>query len=39
MRVIAIPNPVFPPPSDALALAHVVIPRVTELTEEAILQP
>jgi HAD superfamily hydrolase (TIGR01509 family) len=39
MRVIAIPNPVFPPPSDALALAHVVVPRVTELTEEAILQP
>ncbi len=36
MRVVAIPNPVFPPSADALALADRVLPRIAELTPEVI---
>lgn len=32
MRVIAIPNPHFPPPEDVRALADVVLPSLAELT-------
>ena len=36
MRVIAIPNPRFPPPEDVLAEADVVLDRIAELSPEAI---
>ena len=36
MRVIAIPNPHFPPDEDALAQADVVLRSIDELTPEAI---
>jgi HAD superfamily hydrolase (TIGR01509 family) len=36
MRVIAIPNPHFPPDEEALAHADVVLRSVTELTPEVI---
>ena len=32
MRVVAIPNPAFPPPDDALALAAAVVSTIRELT-------
>ena len=35
MRVVAIPNPRYPPPQDALALADVVLESVRELDSEA----
>jgi HAD superfamily hydrolase (TIGR01509 family) len=37
MRVVAIPNPHFPPDDDALAEADVVLPSIEELTPEVIL--
>jgi HAD superfamily hydrolase (TIGR01509 family) len=36
MRVVAIPNPRYPPPEDALAAADVVLPSVAALTPVAI---
>jgi HAD superfamily hydrolase (TIGR01509 family) len=36
MRVIAIPNPHFPPPADALALADTTLDSLDELTVEAV---
>ena len=36
MRVIAIPNGLFPPPPDALALAAVVLDSLDELTPEVV---
>jgi HAD superfamily hydrolase (TIGR01509 family) len=36
MRVVAIPNPHFPPGADALALADVVLGSLAELTPDAI---
>jgi len=36
MRVVAIPNPHFPPGEDALAQADVVLRSIDELTPEAI---
>jgi len=36
MRVLAIPNPSFPPGDDALAEAHVVLGSLAELTPEAV---
>jgi HAD superfamily hydrolase (TIGR01509 family) len=36
MRVIAIPNPDFPPPSDVLAMTRVVLPGLTALRPEAV---
>jgi HAD superfamily hydrolase (TIGR01509 family) len=36
MRVVAIPNKVFPPDTDALALADVVLDSLDELTPEAV---
>ena len=36
MRVVAIPNPQYPPADDALAAADVVLPTVAELTPSAI---
>ena len=36
MRVLAIPNPTFPPGEDALAEADVVLPSLAELTPEAV---
>jgi HAD superfamily hydrolase (TIGR01509 family) len=36
MRVLAIPNPRYPPPEDALALADAVLPSLDELTEERV---
>ncbi|MBV8462727.1 MAG: HAD family phosphatase [Acidimicrobiales bacterium] len=32
LRVVAVPNPHFPPSPEALALATVVLPRISELT-------
>jgi beta-phosphoglucomutase-like phosphatase (HAD superfamily) len=34
MRVVAVPNPHFPPDEDALARADVVVRSVAELTPE-----
>ena len=39
MRVIAIPNPVFPPGEAALADADLVLPTIDALTPEAVEQP
>jgi HAD superfamily hydrolase (TIGR01509 family) len=36
MRVIAIPNPHFPPPEDVLAQAHLVLESLAELTADAV---
>lgn len=36
MRVVAIPNPQYPPADDALAAADVVLPSVADLTSAAI---
>ncbi len=36
MRVIAIPNPHFPPPADVLGLADVVLDSLAELTPDAV---
>jgi HAD superfamily hydrolase (TIGR01509 family) len=36
MRVVAIPNPTFPPPDDVLALATPVLRSIRELTPEAV---
>ena len=36
MRVVAIPNPHFPPDEDALAQADVVLRSIDELTPEVI---
>jgi HAD superfamily hydrolase (TIGR01509 family) len=36
MRVLAIPNPRYPPPQDALALADVVLKSLDELTPERV---
>ena len=36
MRVIAIPNHVFPPSDEALSLAHVVLGSLDELTPEVV---
>jgi beta-phosphoglucomutase-like phosphatase (HAD superfamily) len=36
MRVIAIPNPHYPPSDDALALADVVLHSLDELTPERV---
>ena len=37
MFVVAVPNPVYPPRPDALAVADVVIDSLTELTPETVL--
>jgi hypothetical protein len=34
MRVVAVPNPHFPPDEDALARADVVVRSIAELTPE-----
>jgi HAD superfamily hydrolase (TIGR01509 family) len=34
LRVVALPNPAFPPADDALALAHAVVRGLDELTVE-----
>ena len=36
MRVIAIPNPSYPPGADALALADVTLGSLAELTAEVV---
>jgi HAD superfamily hydrolase (TIGR01509 family) len=36
MRVVAIPNPTYPPDPDALAQADVVLPSLAELVPEAV---
>ena len=36
MRVVAIPNPHFPPPADALAKADLVLEGLAELTTDAV---
>jgi hypothetical protein len=36
MRVIAIPNPTYPPDTDALAHADVVLPSLDELVPGAV---
>jgi HAD superfamily hydrolase (TIGR01509 family) len=36
MRVIAVPNPLYPPSPDALALADIVLPDATALTSAAV---
>jgi hypothetical protein len=36
MRVIAVPNPHFPPDEEALAQADVVLRSIAELTPEVI---
>jgi hypothetical protein len=36
MRVIAIPNPQYPPADEALELADVVLPSTTALTPEVV---
>jgi hypothetical protein len=36
MRVIAIPNPHFPPPPDALAEADLVLDSLAELSPDAV---
>ena len=39
MRVLAIPNPSYPPDDEALAQADVVLTSLAELTPEAVAQP
>jgi HAD superfamily hydrolase (TIGR01509 family) len=36
VRVIAIPNPDFPPPDDVLAMANVVLPSLEDLTQDVV---
>jgi HAD superfamily hydrolase (TIGR01509 family) len=36
MRVLAIPNPEYPPAEDALAAADLVLPSVADLTPDAV---
>jgi hypothetical protein len=36
MRVIALPNPDYPPSSEALAVADVVLPGLDQLTAEVV---
>lgn len=36
MRVVAVPNPAFPPAADALALADATVPTVADVTPELI---
>jgi beta-phosphoglucomutase-like phosphatase (HAD superfamily) len=36
MRVVAIPNPHFPPDAEALALADVVLASIEELSTDAV---
>jgi beta-phosphoglucomutase-like phosphatase (HAD superfamily) len=36
LRVLALPNPRYPPAADALALADVVLERLDELTPELV---
>jgi HAD superfamily hydrolase (TIGR01509 family) len=36
MRVIAVPNPAYPPPEDALALAAVVLRSIDELSPDVV---
>ena len=36
MRVVAIPNALYPPAADALALADVVLASIGELTAERV---
>ena len=36
MRVVAIPNPAYPPPDDALALAAVVLDSIRKLSPDAV---
>ena len=36
MTVVAVPNPHYPPPDEALALADIVLGTIAELTPEAI---
>jgi HAD superfamily hydrolase (TIGR01509 family) len=38
MRVIAVPNPHYPPDEDALALADAIVPTVAEITAERLGQ-
>ena len=38
MRVIAIPNPHFPPGPDALAAATFILPSLEELTVDVVFQ-
>jgi HAD superfamily hydrolase (TIGR01509 family) len=38
MKVVAIPNPAFPPPEDALALASVVLDSIKKLDPKAITE-
>lgn len=38
MRVIAVPNPHYPPEDDALALADAIVPTVAEITPEQLGQ-
>lgn len=37
MLVVAVPNPVFPPRADALAVADIVIDSLSELAPETLL--
>ena len=36
LRVVAIPNAHFPPGKESLALAHVVVPSLAELTPDVV---
>jgi hypothetical protein len=36
MRVIALPNPQYPPEDEALALADAIVERPDDLTEELV---
>jgi beta-phosphoglucomutase-like phosphatase (HAD superfamily) len=38
LRVIAVPRPKYPPGPDALGLATLVLPSLTELTPDAVSQ-
>jgi len=37
MRVVAIPNPEFPPPDEVIALTATVLPSIRELTPETVV--
>jgi HAD superfamily hydrolase (TIGR01509 family) len=39
MRVVAIPNPTFPPPEDVLALASIVLDSITKLEPATLSRP
>ena len=36
MRIVAVPNPDFPPPEDALALADAQVETVADVTPELV---